>query len=120
MATGMISMPTKTEEFTPTVTKTSGNSSLKSISGSRSGNVVTISVSFTNGTKTEAGNNSFDGTISNVPLPVDTANGVGFYSATLFCLTITSTGAFRSRVLVSSGYWGASDSHTLTITYVCK
>ena len=118
--TGKITMPTKTEEFTPTVTKTSGNSSLKSISGSRSGNVVTISVTFTNGAQTAAGSNSFDGTISNVPLPVDTANGVGFYSATFFCITITSTGTFRSRVIVSSGYWAASDSHTLAITYVCK
>ena len=113
-------MPTKMEEFTPTVTKTSGNSSLQRISGSRSGNVVTISVSFTNGAQTAAGSNAFDGTISNVPLPVDTANGVGFYAATLFCLTITSTGTFRSRVLLSSGYWGESDSHTLTVTYVCK
>ena len=117
---GRSSTPTKTVEFTPTLTKTSGNASLKRISGSRSGNVVTISITFKNGTQTAAGSNNFEGTLSNAPLPIDTANGAGFYASTLFCATVTSTGFFRNRVSVSTGYWYEGDTHTVTITYVCK
>lgn len=119
MASGTITQPNKTVTFTPTLTKSSGSSSVASITGSRSGNVVTLTILFTNGTQPSAGNNSFIGTLSNCPLPGAQASGIGYYSASLFAVNITSAGALTERVLLSSGYWGSSDAHGVTITYVC-
>ena len=118
MASGTIHT-TKNETLSPTLTKTSGNSAVSSISAVRTGNVVSISITFTNGSQTSAGSNSFVGTLSGVPFPANSGNGVGYYGSTFFAYSVTSNGALTERVITSAGYWASSDNHGCTIVYIC-
>lgn len=119
MASGVITNPNKASTFTPTVSKTSGNSSFYSAEGARSGNVCSLSITFTNGSDTSAGNNSFVGTITDAPLPLVDAIGVGYFGTHFFAAVLKPTGAITVRVITGGGYWAASDRHGITIMYIC-
>ena len=119
MANGVITNPNKASTFTPTVSKTSGNSSFYSAVGARSGNICSLSITFTNGSDTSAGDNSFVGTITNVPRPLFDAVGTGYYVSHLFAAKLEPTGAITVRVVNCDGYWSATDRHGITIMYIC-
>ena len=119
MANGVITNPNKASTFTPTVSKTSGNSSFYSANGARSGNVCSLSIFFTNGSDTSAGNNSFVGTITNAPLPLVDTTGTGYYVSHFFTAKLEPTGAITVRVINGGGYWSATDRHGITIMYIC-
>ena len=119
MANGVITNPNKASTFTPTVSKTSGNSSFYSADGTRSGNVCSLRILFTNGSDTSAGNNSFVGKITNAPLPLVGANGVGYYGSHFFTAELGPSGAITVRVVNGGGYWVATERHGITIMYIC-
>lgn len=104
--------------YSPTVVKTSGNSSFYSGSAVGCSGVVSLSLIFANGNDTSAGSNSFVGTIANVPLPYSEAVGIGFYGTHVFALAVRPDGSFNVRVLTGGGYWSASDRHTVNVTYI--
>lgn len=119
MANGVITNPNKASTFTPTVSKTSGNSTVYSADGARSGNICSLSILFTNGSDTSVGSNSFVGTITNAPLPLVNANGIGYYGSHFFAAVLEPTGAITVRVITGGGYWAAADRHGITIMYIC-
>ena len=119
MANGVITNPNKASTFTPTVSKTSGNSSFYSAVGARSGNICSLSITFTNGSETSAGDNSFVGTITNAPRPLVDANGVGYYGSHFFAASLESTGAIKVRAVNDGGYWSTTERHGITIMYIC-
>ena len=119
MASGVITNPNKASTFTPTVSKTSGNSTVYSADGARSGNICSLSITFTNGSDTSVGGNSFVGTITNAPRPLVSANGIGYYGSHLFVAALTPTGAITVRVINGGGYWVATERHGITIMYIC-
>lgn len=106
--------------YTPSVIKTSGNSSFYSGSAVECSGTCTLSLTFTNGTDTAAGGNSFVGTIAGVPLPYSESVGIGYYAVHIFGFAIRPDGTFTVRVLAnpSGGYWATSDRHTVSLTYV--
>lgn len=119
MANGVITNPNKASTFTPTVSKTSGNSSFHSAAGARSGNICSLSITFTNGSDTSAGRDSFVGTITNAPRPLVRANGIGYYGTHFFAAVLEPSGAITVRVINSGGYWVATERHGITIMYIC-
>ena len=104
--------------YSPTVTKTSGNSSFYSGAAVECSGAVTLSLTFTNGSDTSAGGNAFVGTLSNAPLPYSESVGIGFYGTHVFALAVRPDGSFNVRVLVGGGYWSATDRHTVCVTYI--
>lgn len=119
MANGVITNPNKASTFTPTVSKTSGNSSFYSAVGARSGNICSLNITFTNGSDTSAGDNSFVGTITNAPRPLVQASGIGYYGTHLFAAKLEPTGSITVRVVNGGGYWVATEMHGITIMYIC-
>lgn len=119
MANGVITNPNKESTFTPTVSKTSGNSTVYSANGAQVGNICSLSITFTNGSDTSAGGNSFVGTITNAPRPLVRANGIGYYGSHLFAAVLETTGAITVRVVNGGGYWVATERHGITIMYIC-
>lgn len=104
--------------YSPTVVKTSGNSSFYSGAAVECSGAVTLSLTFTNGSDTSAGGNAFVGTLSNAPLPYSESVGIGFYGTHVFALAVRPDGSFNVRVLVGGGYWAATDRHTVSVTYI--
>jgi hypothetical protein len=104
--------------YSPTVVKTSGNSTFYSGAAVECSGAVTLSLTFTNGSDTSAGGNAFVGTLSNAPLPYSESVGIGFYGTHVFALAVRPDGSFTVRVLVGGGYWSATDRHTVSATYI--
>lgn len=104
--------------YTPTVVKTSGNSSFYSGAAVECSGACTLSLTFTNGNDTSAGGNSFVGNVSGVPLPYSESVGIGYYGTHVFGFAVRPDGSFTVRVLIGGGYWSASDRHTVSVTYI--
>lgn len=105
--------------LTPTVTKTSGNTSIDSISAVRFGNVVQVLFGFKFTGTVNAGSDAFVGTISDVPLPALDAHGVGYFSNSALVTKIETDGTMTIRIV--GGNRSSSNTVALVaVTYVCS
>lgn len=119
MANGVITNPNKAITLTPTVSKTSGASSVSSVTATRNGNVVFLKILFALGNSSvNVGSNTFAGTISNIALPVNTCVGCGYYGSTAFFSAIESTGAISVRVIGATKPASTTDTFGISWTYI--
>lgn len=108
-----------TEALTPTVTKTSGNTSIDSAEAVRYGNVIHFNFNFLFTGTTNAGSNAFVGTVTGIPLPAIPQNGAGFFSNSALIGALDSDGLMTIRVV------GGNRSSSQTVAsvrfiYVCN
>ena len=102
-----------------TITKTSGNWSVDSISAYRSGKTVQIVITMTgNGSSVSAGSNGFVGTITEGPLPAAIVRLVGYYNNCPVMMQIEPDGSVTGRVLATSVTVTSSGTLPLSGTYI--
>ena len=86
-----------TTSSTPTITKTSGNSTASSVQFYRSGNVCHLSFSLTTSASTSVGSNVFVGT-TDAPKPVRSSMGATYNASTALITEINNQGSIYVRV----------------------
>ena len=102
-----------------TITKTSGNWSINSISAYRSGKTVQIVITMNgNGSSVSAGSNGFVGTITTGPLPVIIVRLVGYYNNCPIMMQIEPDGTITGRVLAVNVTVTSSGTLPLSGTYI--
>ena len=102
-----------------TITKTSGNWSVDSISAYRSGKTVQIVITMTgNGSSVSAGSNGFVGKITDGPLPVIIVRLVGYYNNCPVMMQIEPDGTVTGRVLAVNVTVTSSGTLPLSGTYI--
>lgn len=102
-----------------TITKTSGNWSVDSISAYRSGKTVQIVITMTgNGSSVSAGSNGFVGKITTGPLPVTIVRLVGYYNNCPVMMQIEPDGTVTGRVLAVTVTVTSSGQLPLSATYI--
>ena len=111
--------PIATETLSPTVSKTSGNTSIDSAEAVRYGNVIHFNFNFLFTGTTNAGSNAFVGTVSGIPLPAIPQNGAGFFSNSALIGALDSDGIMTIRVV------GGNRSSSQTVAsvrfiYICN
>jgi hypothetical protein len=102
-----------TVPVTPTLTKTSGNSSVYSVDASVYGKMVTLWIIFNSGNAVNSGQDAFVGTLSGVGLPVRECMGSGYYQGTPLMVNLKTNGTLTVRVTAvtkasGSGLYGVS------------
>jgi len=110
---------TVTEALTPTVTQTSGNTSIEGAEAVRYGNVIQFNFNFLFTGTTNAGSNAFVGTVSGIPLPALPAMGVGYFSNSALIGSVDPDGTMTVRV-VGGNRSSSSTVAGVRITYVCN
>lgn len=108
-----------TVTLTPTVTKTSGNSSIQGSAAVRYGNVVQFELELRPTGTTNTGSNMFVGTVSNIPLPAIPSNGSGYMGSSAFIAELTTDGDITVRVLAANRA-SASSNCMVRWTYICN
>ena len=102
-----------------TITKTSGNWSIDSISAYRSGKTVQIVITMTgNGSSVSAGSNGFVGKITDGPLPVIIVRLVGYYNNCPVMMQIDPDGTVTGRVLAVNVTVTSTGQLPLSATYI--
>lgn len=102
-----------------TITKTSGNWSVDSISAYRTGNVVQILITITgNGSSVSAGSNGFVGKITAGPLPPVIVRLVGYYNNCPVMMQIEPDGSVTGRVLAVNVTITSTGKLPLSATYI--
>lgn len=117
-----LTIPDSTIILNPSISKTSGPSSVSAVSASQYGNVVYVKITFNSGnTAVSAGNNTFEGTISGIPFPAgSTANGIGYAGSTVFVGGIGTTGNLSVRVLAATKTASSTNLFGVSWTYVVE
>lgn len=102
-----------------TITKTSGNWSVKRIEAHRCGNIIFANfVLKGNGSAVSAGSNGFVGNITAGALPIVEAKLWTFIGSTIQGMNITATGAIICRNLVASATFSESQEVIFTGTFI--
>lgn len=121
MATGTIKIQ-GVYELSPTLSKTSGNSTVKTIQAWQSGKVIQLFVDFNKTGTTSTGSNFFEGTLSGIPLPIASKTFMAAYSATsTLTMGISSAGTVIVRVTAANTASGTYESYCqFGGTYICE
>ena len=108
-----------TQSLTPTITKTSGNSSVDSVSAVRYGNVIQVYAKFISGNAVSTGNNTFVGTLSGIPLPAISVVGASYIGSSALLSGLDPDGSFVIRVLAAQKTASSTSTFGLSWTYIC-
>ena len=107
------------DEFT--ISKTSGNWSVKEITAYRSGNMVQLTIAFKgNGTAVSAGSNAFVGRVTDGEFPVGLVRLIGNGGSSIVMGYVQPTGEIEIKVLVANYTLSASGTFSVMGTYICK
>lgn len=108
-----------TQTLTPTVTKTSGNSSIQASQAVKCGNIVQFELELRPTGTTNAGSNIFVGTLSDIPLPAIPSNGSGYMGSSAFIGSLDPDGLITIRVLAANRA-SATTNFMVRWTYICS
>lgn len=112
-----ISVSDISDQFT--ITKTSGNWSVKEIKAVKSGNIVQIRIAFGgNGSSVSAGSNGFAGTMTAGKLPLISVKLIAYYNNAPLFLNIDPDGAMTARVTAVSVTVTTTGTLNMTGTYI--
>lgn len=107
------------EVLTPTVTKTSGASSVSSVYAVRYGNVVFCMIRFNSGNSSvSTGSNTFVGTITDLPLPKETVTGASYIGSTVLLGGLNNEGTITVRVAAANKSASTTATFGINWTYV--
>lgn len=123
MATSSISRPGAVENISSlyTLTKSSGNLSVNSLTAYRSGKMVFISLSGTLSAGVSAGSNMFVGTFSGGPLPtIDTCPLAGYAGGLGLAAYVQTDGTLTLRVLGTGTFGGASTTVPANFSFLTE
>ena len=108
-----------TEALTPTVTQTSGNTSIVGAEAVRYGNVILFNFDFKFTGTVNAGSNAFVGSISGLPAPALPAQGTGYFSNSALIAALDPDFTFTIRVV--GGNRSSSDTKaSIRLLYICN
>ena len=106
--------PSGVEEWTPSITTTSGK--LNTVFGYKYGSVYQLRLNVQNSSATANGSNIYTGTLSN-HIPILQMTGVGFYGGIAFSIAISDTGIITVRNIGTASL-SANNAVTVCITYI--
>ena len=107
------------DEFT--ISKTSGNWTVKEITAVRSGNTVQLTIAFKgNGAAVSAGSNAFVGTVTAGEFPVGLVRLLGYGGSSIVMGYIQPTGAIEIKVLVAAYTLASTGTFSVMCTYICS
>lgn len=109
--------PVPCTSLTPTITQTSGSSSLSSSSFFRSGNVCQLSVRIVLSSAVSSGSNAFVGTVSGIPMPLNHVTAVEYTGRDAYVFTLNTSGSLTVHVTGPDSAQ-ASSSPIGTIVYL--
>lgn len=113
----VVAKPVQCTSLTPTITQTSGSSSLSSSSFFRSGNVCQLSVRIVLSSAVSSGSNAFVGTVSGIPMPLNYVTAVEYTGRDAYVFTLNTAGNLTVRVTGPDSAQ-ASSSPIGTIVYL--
>lgn len=102
---------------TPTVTKTSGDSSVNACTFTREGRVCQLYLRFQLTANANPGSNVFVGTISGIPMPIWTINAVDYTGVNVYTATLASSGVITIH-LSGTATVGSGSAPTFSIVYL--
>ena len=116
-----LTVPAGAVILNPSISRTSGPSSVSSVYAVRYGNVICLIIRFVSGNSAvSTGSNSFVGEISGIPLPASTVVGAGYMGSTAFMGGLGEDGAITIRVLAANKSASTTSTYGISWTYIAE
>jgi hypothetical protein len=116
---GVSNAPLVTETLSPTVSQTSGNTSIEGAEAVRYGNVVLFNFDFKFTGTTNAGSNCFVGSVSGLPSPALPAQGTGYFSNSALIAALDPDFTFTIRV-IGGNRSSSNTKASIRLVYICN
>ena len=106
------------EALTPTLTKSSGSGALGSAAAYQTGNVVQLKFQLSLSSTVTAGTNAWSGSVSDIPLPVNTVSGVAYFYASCIVARLAADGTLIVRPTGADAATNSTATTQISIIYL--